>query len=314
MRVIYKKLPSKRIDCVATIGVFDGIHLGHRFILEKLKRLARDKNIPSLIITFDTPPQIILQNKKPNSKKNFQGLLVDFEDKKNIISKLGINYLWFLKTTKSFLKFSGHDFINYIYKYFRLKHIIVGRDFRFGYKGHSGINYLKKISKKYGFKVTVIKKMHKDRKTISSSLIRHLIENADFKKIENFLSRNYYLKGKVVKGSGYGKRLGFPTANIDYGNYVIAKGGVYAAVIKIGKLKYLCAVNIGVRPTINKSSEKVLEAYIINFNKNIVGKKIKLRFIEKIRDEKKFRSKKSLINAIRKDILYIKKHCSVQSL
>jgi len=308
MRVIYKKLPSNKVKCTATIGVFDGIHLGHRFILEKLKKLAICQKTPSLVITFDVPPETVLEESSRHKLNEFHGFLTDMEDKKNILASCGVDYLWFLKTNKSFLKLSGKEFIRYLFNNFSLKHLLVGEDFRFGYKGKSGIRYLEKISHKHGFDVTVLKKMRKSGKIVSSSLVRHLIKNAEFIKIKNFLGRDYFFKGRVVKGVGLGRKLGFPTANIDYDGYVIPEGGVYAAIIEVGNRKYLCAVNIGIRPSINKSMGKILEAHIINFKRNILGEKIKLRFLKKIRNEKKFSSKENLIKAITKDVDYIKKH------
>lgn len=308
MKVVYRKLPSKKIKCIATIGVFDGIHLGHRFILEKLKNLCLHQKIPSLVITFDTPPQTLLEKSNRRKLDKFHGFLTDIEDKENILASLGINYLWFLKTNKSFLRLSGKEFIEYLFRHFSPKHLLIGEDFRFGYKGKTGIRYLEQISEKYGFDVTVLRKMRKNGKIVSSSLIRHLIKNAAFGKIKNFLGRDYFIKGKIVKGSGLGRSLGYPTANINYDGYVIPVSGVYAAIIEIDNMRYLCAVNIGERPSINKSTEKILETHIINFKKNILGKKIKLRFIKRIRNEKKFSSKENLIKAITRDVYYIRKH------
>ena len=310
MKVIYRKLPSNKIKCIATIGVFDGIHLGHRFILEKLKKEAYRRKAPSLVITFDVPPETILEKSCRHKPDEFHGFLTDMEEKKNILSFCGIDYLWFLKTNRPFFKLSGKEFIEYLFRYFSPKHLLVGEDFRFGYKGKSGIRYLEKISNKYGFDVTVLKKLRRNGKIISSSLIRQLIKNAAFGRIKNFLGRDYFIKGKIVKGSGLGRKLGYPTANINHDGYVIPLSGIYAAIIEINGTRYLCAVNIGERPSINKSTEKILEAHIINFKRNILGKKIKLWFIQKIRDEKKFSSKENLIKAIAKDVLYIRKHYS----
>jgi riboflavin kinase/FMN adenylyltransferase len=308
MKVIYKKLPSNKVKCTATIGVFDGIHLGHRFILEKLKKLANRRKTQSLVITFDVPPETVLEKSNRHAPREFHGFLTDMEDKKNLLASCGINYLWFLKTNNSFLKLSGKEFIEYLFNNFSPKHLLIGEDFHFGYKGKSGIRYLKKMSGKYGFDVMVLKKMRKHGKIVSSSFIRHLIKNARFSEIRNFLGRDYIMKGRVVKGAGLGRKLGFPTANIDYDGYAIPRDGVYAATIEIDNKKYLCAVNIGKRPSINKSIKKILEAHVINYKRNILDKKIKLRFIKKIRNEKKFSSKKSLIKAITKDVNYIKNH------
>ncbi|MDD5415292.1 MAG: bifunctional riboflavin kinase/FAD synthetase [Smithellaceae bacterium] len=310
MKVIYKKLPSKKRICTATIGVFDGIHLGHRFILEKLRREAIRRKTPSLVVTFDTPPETVLEESLRHKPDEFHGFLTDMNDKKNIFALCGIDYLWFLKTNRNFLKLSGKEFVEYLFKNFSIQHLLIGEDFRFGHKGKYGIKYLKKISAGYGFDVTVLKKIRKYGKIISSSFIRHLIKSAEFTKTKSFLGRDYFLKGKIVRGSSIGRRLGFPTANIDYDGYVIPGDGVYAGIIELDNHRHLCAVNIGRRPSVNESAEKVLEAHIINFRKDIVGKKIKLWFIKKIRDERKFSSKENLIKAIDKDVDYIKKHHS----
>lgn len=309
MKVIYKKLPSKKVGCIVTIGVFDGIHLGHKFILEKLKEEARRQKTPSLLITFDAPPETVLEKSHLHRPDEFHGFLTDMEDKKNILSSCGIDYLWFLESSKHLFKLSGKEFLEHLFGNFSPTCLIVGEDFRFGYKGKSGIRYLRKISARYGFTVIVVKKMRKGGRIVSSSFIRHLIKNAEFGKIRNFLGRDYFVKGKVVKGAGIGRRLGYPTANIDYDGYAIPLSGIYAATIDIDKRKYLCAVNIGERPSINKSALRIMEAHIINFKRNILGKKIKLSFIKKLRDEKRFSSKKDLIAAIAHDVNYVKKYC-----
>ena len=307
MRVIYKKILSKRINCVATIGVFDGVHLGHKFILEKLRKKSRQLNVPSLVVTFDVPPQILLQ-KKNRRVKEFPGFLADIEDKAVFLKEEGIDYAWFLKTNAPLLRLSGRKFLDYLFKHFIIKHFIIGEDFRFGHNGKANIRYLEKISKCYGFKVTVLTKIAKAKHTISSSLLRRLIKKSRFEKVENFLGRKFYIKGKVIKGKGYGRKLGFPTANIDYDGYVIPRDGVYAAYVEVDKKQYLSAANIGISPTIFESQEKILEAHILNLRKNILGKKIKIRFIKRLRNEKKFFSENELKQAIAKDINYIKKH------
>lgn len=300
MKVIYKKLPSKRIECIATIGVFDGIHLGHQFILKKVKDEAKRKGVSSLLITFDNPPQLVLNRK-------FFGYLIDQQQKRELVESLGIDYLWVLKTTPSFLRLSGKEFVNYILKHMRVKKFIVGRDFRFGYKGETDITHLKKFGIEYQFELEVLKKKQKNKKIISSSLLRNLIRTASFKEAENILGRPYFLKGKVFKAQGLGRKLEFPTANLDTFSYVIPPLGVYAAYVKFGGKIYLSGVNIGMKPTIAKSREIGMEVHIINFRENILGKIITLIFLEKIREEKKFFSLGELKKQIARDIDYISK-------
>ncbi|UCD15395.1 MAG: bifunctional riboflavin kinase/FAD synthetase [Candidatus Omnitrophota bacterium] len=304
MKVVYKKLPSNRKKCVATIGVFDGIHLGHQFILRKLKQEAKKHKVNSLLITFDIPPKMILN-------KNFTGCIMSLPEKKEHIKALKIDYLWLLRTHSSFLKLSGEEFIAYLIKYFKIKKFIVGEDFRFGYRGETDIRHLKKFGQKYDFKVTVLKKKCKDNKIVSSSLIRKFIKIGDFNEANRLLGYNYFLKGRVYRGLGYGRRLGFPTANIDRDGYIIPRLGVYAGLVKVDKKSYLAAVNVGTRPTVTRSSRCVLEVYIIGFNANILGKTITVSFLEKIRNEKKFASLQELKEAISNDVRYIRKNSSL---
>ncbi len=320
MKVIYEKLPSRKKRCVVTIGVFDGIHLGHRFILKKTKADARKKGISSLVITFDISPRKfldkILSLNNPKNPKPFGGYLTGKGEKIALIESLGIDYLWFLKTKKSLLELSAKDFMDYVFKYFEVKKLIVGEDFRFGHKGRGDLDYLKKLTKEYDFQLSVLKKKSKGKKIISSSAIRSLIKQGKLKQANKLLGRNFSLKAKVGKGKGLGRSLGFPTANLKFGGYVIPGQGVYAAYAVVHSVRdrisnganrkvYLAVVNIGFQPTVNKHRNKAIEAHLINFNKNIIDKNIKIVFLEKIRKEKKFPSLQALRSAIQKDIDFV---------
>jgi riboflavin kinase/FMN adenylyltransferase len=302
MKVIYRKSPSKRKKCVATIGVFDGIHLGHQFILDRLRRQAKEEKLASLVITFDTPPQLIFKKKSSRynwqPKKYFLGYLTDFKQKINIMKSLNIDYLWFLRTNKALLGLEAKDFIKYICRSFEIKRLIIGEDFRFGYKGKGNIEYLTRLSLENNFKLTIIRKKHKNNKIISSSLIRDFIRKGKLKEVEPFLGRKFSLKGKVIKGKGVGSKINFPTANIYPFDYVIPQRGVYAAYVIFGKKIYLAAVNIGLRPTLKRPRKIALEVHIIGFKKNILGKTLKVVFLEKIREEKRFSSLEKLIQVI----------------
>lgn len=300
MKVVYKNLPSKRVPCVATIGVFDGIHRGHRFILEKVRAEAGKLNAASLLITFDKPPRVVL-------KKPFDGCLSDLADKKNITASLGIDYVWFLKARKGLLKLSGKEFIVYILKYFDIKKIIVGDDFRFGTGAQNNVDCLQGFAKEHNFDFLVVKKIRTNGRIVSSSAIRRLVQRADFARAGALLGRRYSLKGRVVKGRGFGRKIGFPTANISTGNYVIPPRGVYAGLADFARKKYLCAVNIGIKPTVTSRRSATVEAYIIDFKKNISGKIITLYFLRKIRAEKKFSSLSKLKTAIAGDVARIQR-------
>jgi len=309
MKVIFNRLPFKRVKCVATVGVFDGIHLGHQFILKKVREAAREKGLSSLLITFDIPPQQFLNKKKllhhRRPEKAFIGSLTSRDEKINLVSSLGIDYLWFLRTKRSLLGLSAKSFINYIQNYFNIEKLIVGKDFRFGHKGTGDLNDLKRLASEHRFNLSIIRKKAKDNKIISSSLIRQLIQKGKLSQAKQLLGRCFSLKGRVVKGRGVGSKLSFPTANISASNYLIPACGVYAAYVILGKKTYLSAINIGMMPRLGKAKGLVVEAHILNFKKNILGKPIKIVFLERLREEKKFSSSKDLVKAINKDIKHL---------
>ena len=309
MKVIFNRLPFKRVKCVATVGVFDGIHLGHQFILRKVSEAAQRKGLLSLLITFDIPPQQFLNKKKllhhRRPEKAFIGSLTGRDEKIDLVSSLGIDYLWFLRTKRSLLRLSAKSFINYIQKYFNIEKLIVGEDFRFGHKGAGDLSDLGKLASEHRFNLSIIRKKAKNNKIISSSLIRQLIQKGKLSQAKQLLGRCFSLKGRVVKGRGIGSKLGFPTANISAPDYLIPACGVYAAYVILGKKTYLSAINIGMMPRLGKAKGLVVEAHILNFKKNILGKPIKIVFLEKLREEKRFSSSKHLVSTISKDIKHL---------
>jgi len=315
MKLIYKKLPSRKVSCVATIGVFDGIHRGHQFILSKCSNLAKKRKISSLAITFDLAPQQFLRkmhlHNSWRSTKSFEGILCDREQKKSLVAPLGIDYLWFLRMRRWLLELKPDNFLNYIFGHFVIKELIVGEDFRFGYAGRGDVSYLRKAADKFGFKLRVVSKLKIGQKKVSSSLIRQQIRKAELKTAKQFLGREFSLKGRVVKGKGVGIFLGFPTANILAGDYVVPPRGVYAAYVILGKRKHLAAVNIGNSPTLTRRRICVIEVYIINFNQNILKQTIEVVFLKKLRDECKFLNSLALSSAIAKDIQQITSKYSI---
>ena len=294
-----KELTSsgKKIKCVATIGAFDGLHQGHIYLLKKLKKVSSFFNLPSLVITFWPDPEEILN-------KNFLGYLTTLEEKKKIISSLGIDYLWILKISPAFLKLEGESFLKKIFKRVEIKALVVGEDFSFGYKAKTKIAELLKLSHQWKFKLIVIKKRKREGIPVSSSLIRRLIKKAEFDKVKKFLGREFIWEFEVTSGSGLGKRLGFPTLNLKNCGYVLPENGVYAVRI-INKKKYLGVCNIGFKPTIKKNKNLSIEVHILNWKGKWRRRKIKLFFLGKIREEKRFSTLEELKKAIEKDIQFV---------
>lgn len=314
---------------VATIGGFDGLHLGHQLVLRKLAKRAKRLKASSLVITFWPNPKKVLkdlpacahragrpavQNSEsfylPSDK--FAGHLMDISCKKKELFRLGIDCICVLRTNPSLLNTSGYFFIDKIVHKFPIVEIIVGEDFRFGQNGLWGVDRLKSFTKIFKFNLKVIKKIKLGRKTISSSLIRKLLRQARFKEAGKLMGRDYILSGKVINGYGLGRKLGYPTANIDNVNsFVIPREGVYAVYVYYAGRIYLGAFNIGINPTVRLADKPSLEVYILGFNRNIIGKNIKIVFLERIRKEKKFSSLIALKTAIAQDIDFISSRYSV---
>ncbi len=306
MIVTCGRLPSKRPVCVATLGVFDGVHRGHISILKRLKKEAAKQKCASLAITFTVPPQKLLGRRlkrgRPTLPKFYPGFLTSPEEKAVLIRRSGIEWIWFLKTTPALLKLPAAKFVEYLRQYFAIKGLVVGEDFRFGYRGGGGIKYLKKVAAEYGFKVFTVRKISAGRRIISSSVIRELICRGDLKPVRQLLGRYFSIEGEVVKGRGVGASLGFPTANLKVVDYIVPAAGVYAAFAVLDKKIYPAAVNIGIKPTLTRGKNPAVEAHIINFNHHILGKKLKIIFLHRLRNEKKFTSARGLEAAIRRDI------------
>jgi len=308
---------------VATIGGFDGLHLGHQLILRELTKRAKRLKASSLVITFWPNPKKILKDlsvaQNPQSfclpSDKFAGHLMDIACKKKELFHLGIDRICVLKTNLSLLNTSGYFFIDKIVHKFPIVEIVVGEDFKFGQSGLWGIDRLKAFAKTFKFSLKVIKKIKLGEKIISSSLIRKLLRQARFKEAGKLMGRDYILSGKVINGYGLGRKLGYPTANIDNINsFVIPQEGVYAVYVYYAGRIYLGALNIGANPTVRLANKPSLEVHILDFNRNILGKNIKIVFLERIRKEKKFSSLIALKTAIAQDIDFISSRYSVSCL
>ena len=289
---------NKNEYIVATIGYFDGIHFGHKKILTSIVKNAKSNKGLSMVITFWPHPRIVLgKNKKIE-------LLSTMKEKENILKSIGIDLLYVIKFTKEFAKITAKDFtINFLSKKLKIDKLVIGYNHNFGNNREGNYNYLKNNKNLYQFKIQEISKQQINKEIeISSSLIRENLIEGNIKKASKMLGYNYFLKGKVIKGDGIGSKINYPTANINIENSkkLIPGDGVYAIIIEIKKIKYLGMLNVGYRPTEN-GKDKRFEVHIFDFNSNIYNKKIKIEFIEKIRNEKKFKNLAELKNQLKKD-------------
>ena len=293
---------SSKKKSIITIGTFDGIHIGHQEIIKSLVKESISKNALSLILTFFPHPRMVLN-------KDFSIKLIDtLKEKEKMFEKLGLNTLIIQPFTKNFANISSHDFTKEILvKKLNVKKIILGYDHRFGKNRESSVEDLIELGLTYNFEVEVINAKKINSINISSTKIRKAIELGDFNKANLYLGRHFEMNGKVVKGKGLGKKIGFPTANIlvEENYKLIPNKGVYLIKAKIKNKTYYGMMNIGNRPTLNGKDE-TLEINIFKFNENIYGKRLTIFFLEKIRNEIKFDSIEKLGNQLLKDKDYCK--------
>ena len=302
MKILDGYLSLKK-GAVLTIGNFDGIHKGHQKIIKKNVEISKKNNLKSVVITFDPHPKEFFNKNKSSFKLTKKNTKIDE------IKKLGVDYLIFKKFNKNFAKLSPEEFIKKI-SILNQKFIVVGYNFCFGYKRKGNVNLLKKLSKKYLYKLKVISRvLNKNKKIINSTLIRKKIKTGDYNKVKDMLGRNWLLEGKVIRGSGRGKSLGYPTANFFIKDYVLPMKGVYItkSFFKNNKKAYYGIANIGNRPTFNEK-KVFFENHFFKINNNFYGKEIFVELLAFLRKEKKFYSIDLLKKQIKKDVLLAKKY------
>ena len=302
---VYKdfNISKKFKNSIILIGNFDGLHIGHQKLFNIARNYKYKKKLKIGVITFDPIPKMFFN---PNFK-NYR--ISNFTQKIEILKSYKIDFIINKKFDKKFSKTKHTNFIkNVLYKKIKPKYIFVSNNFRFGNKREGDVNSLKKLEKTYDYKVINPSPLKKNQKIISSTLVRKYLSEGKINIVNKYLKRNWSIYGVVEVGRKLGRRIGFPTCNIDIGDYIISKPGVYAVKVKIGKNKKELKgiANLGYRPTFNQK-KILLEVNIFNFSKNIYHKNLKVEFISFIRGEKKFKNVDQLKKQIDKDILVSKK-------
>ena len=280
-----------------TIGTFDGIHIGHNHLIKNLIMHSKERNLKSILLSFYPSPKKIL--------KKEQILLSDFKQNFSYLKKLGLDYYLLVRFDHQMANVSAEEFIKKILiDTIGIKQIIIGQDFRFG-KGRAGnFGLLKEFADKYKFEVKSVPSVNLEGVKISSSQIRDKIKQGNFDSIKKILGREYSIIGKVIHGQKLGTKLGFATANIALKHNKNILRGVFCTEVLVKNKIYPSVTNIGIRPTIDKISNPVIEVHILDFNDTIYGQTIEVYFKSKVRDEQKFKNVDELISQIKKDILY----------
>ncbi len=277
---------------VVTVGTFDGVHIGHQQIIGELNRLKEEKNLRSILITFDPHPQIVLRNRSKDVK-----LLTSTEEKLELLKRFPLDTVYIINFSKEFAATPAETFFtDYIVNRIGLNDLVIGYDHMFGKNREGSIETVNALSNNCGFSVHKVPEFKIDDKNISSTEIRSLLEQGDVNAAKFFLGRFYEIEGIVVQGAKRGRELGYPTANlkIDDDNKQIPKNGIYAVEVLYDKNIFQGMMSIGHNPTVNDTDEIFLEVNIFNFDKDIYGEKIKIRFVEYIREEVKFNSLEEL--------------------
>jgi len=283
---------------VATIGMFDGVHLGHRQILEKLISTAKSSGGESIVITFDTHPRMVLSQDAYKLK-----FINSYQEKIDLIKATGVDILLFLPFTREFSQLTTSDFVKKILiDKLHINALIIGHDNRFGNKENNNFNSLFDLSKTYGFDIVRADIRNVNEIAVSSTKIREALDKGNIINANQLLGYQYYLSGKVIKGNQIGKKIGFPTANIDLENdfKLIPSIGVYAIKVCYKQNIYNAMLNIGIRPTLNINKLSI-EAHIFDFDEDIYGEYLSLFFVDKIRDEQRFNNLDELVEQLKKD-------------
>ncbi|MEG0306864.1 MAG: bifunctional riboflavin kinase/FAD synthetase [Clostridium sp.] len=274
---------------VIVLGSFDGIHMGHRALIENAKKLVEQikknenvEDVKVMVCTFSNHPLSVI------NKGICPKLIMSNKEKRNLFKKLGVDILNFMGFNKDLMSISPDRFIESLKNCYNAKGIVVGFNYRFGYKNLGDVDFLKKSSETLEYELLVVDPVKVEDEVSSSSAIRHNIQEGNIEKANRFLTRPFMISGKIITGKQIGRTIEFPTVNLNYDKkYVIPKGGVYGTFVEYNGVLYKGITNVGYNPTI-QGKKLSIETHILNFNKTIYGEEIKLYFIEKIREEKKF--------------------------
>jgi len=291
-----------RLDTSAlTIGSFDGMHVGHMEVINTVKSVAKKKDIPTAVITFDPHPKTVVNGS--GQEKWFN--ITSTNKKLEILEQNGIDYVWLVPFDNDFANITAQYFMdNYIIEYFKPEDIIIGYDHHFGNKREGSAEFLTEHSEKYNYKLHVVEPSKINNTSISSTQIRQLIKTCNVDSANNYLGWNYELSGQIVKGSGVGNKIKFPTANVNpkNENQLIPGKGAYCVDVLVDNKKYIGMCNIGVRPTLYEKGEIVIEVHLITENAlSLLNKNIKLSFKSFIRKEKKYENTDELVKQLELD-------------
>lgn len=286
-----------------TIGNFDGVHIGHRELLKKIKSECKAKNLLFVVVTFVPHPQKILQPEKERF------LISSYDQRRELLKRLGVDVLVEMNFTRDFSTLKAEEFVSqYLLTYPNLKDFYLGYDFAFGANKEGGHDLVNAICHPKGVEVEIQPKYEFQGKVVSSSMIRERLLSGKIDEVESILQRPFHLEGVVVKGEGRGKKIGFPTANIQVSaDLIVPQKGVYVTRTIYKGMTYQSVTNIGNNPTFKDGNQLHIETNLFDFNMDIYGELLDIQFLHKLRDERKFPTVNDLIAQIKLDVEAAKK-------
>lgn len=293
-----KQVEGKSVSIGLTIGNFDGVHAGHRELLKKIKEECRKKSLSFVVVTFVPHPQKILQPEKERF------LLTSYEKRRQLLESLGVDYLVEMKFTRDFSTLSPDEFMKtHLFSYEGLREFYLGYDFAFGANKTGGHDLAREICGPKGIHVEIQPKFEMNGEVVSSTFIRDLLLSGKVDEASAFLERSFHLEGVVIKGEGRGKKIGYPTANIQVSpDLIVPENGVYVTRTRHQGMTYQSVTNIGFNPTFKEGRMVHIETNIFDFDTDIYGEQLEIEFLKKIRNEIKFPTVNDLIEQIRADV------------
>jgi len=298
-KIVYLNEVDKDPNTVLTVGTFDGVHAGHKVLINTVLQKAEKRGARSVIVTFDPHPRDIISPGSAGIK-----LLSTLKERSELLSDLGVDEMVVIPFDRDFSLLTSEEFVrDVIWEKIGVSEFVIGYDHQFGRNREGTIETVRRLGKELEFDAHVVSRQEVGDKTVSSSAIRKAIQDdGDMKLAASFLERNYILNGRVVHGDKRGKKIGFPTANIlaEHPRKIIPRRGVYAVWVRIADIHYGGMMNIGVRPTFNGEKE-TLEVHMFDFDKEIYGMEVQIQFVARVRDERSFNGVEELIDQLNKD-------------
>ena len=281
--------------CAVTIGTYDGLHLGHRALLERLRARAAEGARATMMITFEPTPREYIAPADPPPR------LTSWRERWRLLSGTSLDYLWLLRFSEGVRTMPGEAFVQLLWRDLGAAVVVVGHDFRFGRHGEASAPMLKEAGARLGFAVEVVPPVTIDGERVSSSGIREALARGDLKLAERWLGRPYSMSGRVVRGERLGRKLGFATANLRLERRRAPLEGIFAARVRgVGSTARAGVASLGTRPTVN-GVEPLLEVHVFDFEGDLYGREIEVEFVSRLRGEERFASLDALVEQMHVD-------------